>query len=111
MLVASVPKGGRAYVAGCSGARAYIYMCLTISLPSSEVMQNLRGGWFTPAEQMRVNWMHPCGASLTLKAGSGCESPFQFTHAYVCQSEGVMPAATLPPPIQSVLYWQLPTSP
>lgn len=43
LLVASGPKGGHAYVAGCSGARVYIYMCLTISLPSSEVMQNLRG--------------------------------------------------------------------
>lgn len=71
----------------------------------------LEGGWSTPAEQMRVNWMHPCGASLTLKAGSGWDSPFQFTHAYVCQSEGVMPAVTLPPPFQTVLYWQLPTSP
>lgn len=40
MLVACSPKGGHA----CSGGvRAFIHMCLNIALPSSEVMQNLRG--------------------------------------------------------------------
>lgn len=90
------------YAARSGGMMALIHMCLTITLPSSEVIQNLGGGgwggWFTPAEQTRVNRMHPCRASLTLSAGKVWDWKFQFCHASACQRGRVMPAITLTPP-------------
>lgn len=43
MLVACGPKGGHVYAVRSGGMRAFIHMCLTIALPCSEVMENLRG--------------------------------------------------------------------
>lgn len=63
------------------------YACVWPTLYPLVRQQHLRSGQLTPAEQMGVNWMHPCRASLTLNTGTGCRLPFQFTHGSLCQVE------------------------
>lgn len=110
MLVECSPKGGHVFAARSGGMRAFIYMCFTISLPSSEVMQNPRG------------LVYPCrtdegqlDAPMQSQSNLECWQRMRFAiPIYPCLRlpTQVMPAITLPPPIQySLLYSQLPTGP